>query len=148
MSAITAQIRAERSAQAMWASDQASPWVGMTLDQVGPGLAVTSLTVQAHHTNGHGICHGGVIFTLADSAFAFACNSYNQLAVAQHNTISFINPGALGDHLTATATEVNVTGRSGIYDVRVTRADGTVIAEMRGCSRTVKGHHFDEDTQP
>ena len=147
MSDITPQIRAQRSAQVMWASDQASPWVGMRLDHVGPGQAEMSLTVQPHHTNGHGICHGGVIFSLADSAFAFACNSYNQLAVAQHNTISFIAPGALGDHLTARAVEVNVTGRSGVYDVKVTRADGTVIAEMCGFSRTVKGHHFDEESQ-
>ena len=147
MADITPQIRAERSSQAMWASDQASPWVGMTLDSVAPGRAEMGLIVRAHHTNGHGICHGGVIFTLADSAFAFACNSYNQLAVAQHNTISFITPGALGDRLIASAVEVNVSGRSGIYDVKVTRADGAVIAEMRGCSRIVKGHHFDEESE-
>jgi acyl-CoA thioesterase len=141
---MTPQDRATHAAQEMWHSDQASPWFGMSLDAVGPGTAQMSLTVAAHHCNGHGICHGGVIFSLADSAFAFACNSYNQNAVAQHNTISFIAPGRAGDVLTAHACEVNVSGRSGIYDVRVTRADGTVLAEMRGCSRTIKGTHFPE----
>ncbi len=105
-----------------------------------------TLKVEKHHTNGHDICHGGVIFSLADSAFAFACNSYNKLAVAQHNTISFIAPGVLGDVLTATAREVSLRGRNGIYDVSVTRGDGTVIAEMRGCSRVIAGQHFEEET--
>ena len=141
---ITPEFRARRSAQAMWAGDDASRWLGMTLQAVTPGSAVTVLTVEKHHTNGHDICHGGVIFSLADSAFAFACNSYNELAVAQHNTISFIAPGKLGDSLTATAHEVSRQGRSGIYDVRVTRGDGTAIAEMRGCSRIIPGQHFDE----
>ncbi|WP_200898728.1 hydroxyphenylacetyl-CoA thioesterase PaaI [Candidatus Rhodobacter oscarellae] len=144
---MTPKDRATRAAAAMWASDEASKWVGMTLQEVSPGQAVTQMTVQAHHTNGHKICHGGVIFTLADSAFAFACNSYNQLAVAQHNTISFVAPGQLGDVLTATARETSRTGRSGIYDVRVTRQDGSVVAEMRGCSRTVKGQHFPEEDE-
>ena len=143
---MTPEDRAKRAAQTMWASDRASPWFGMALDAVGPGWARLSLTVEPHHCNGHGICHGGVIFSLADSAFAFACNSYNQNAVAQHNTISFIAPGQAGDVLTAEARETNRTGRSGIYDVRVTRVDGTVLAEMRGCSRTVKGTHFEEDS--
>ncbi len=132
----------------MWAADDASKWLGMALAEVAPGRAVTTLTVERHHTNGHDICHGGVIFSLADSAFAFACNSYNQTAVAQHNMISFVAPGHLGDRLTATAREISREGRNGIYDVRVTRADGTVIAEMRGCSRTVPGRHFDEEGEP
>jgi len=142
---LTPQERATRSATAMWASDDASKWVGMALAEVSPGHAVATLAVEKHHTNGHDICHGGVIFTLADSAFAFACNSYNKLAVAQHNTISFIAPGMLGDVLTATAREVSLRGRSGIYDVQVARGDGTVIAEMRGCSRVVPGQHFEEN---
>lgn len=132
----------------MWASDDASKWLGMALAAVTPGGAVLTLTVEKHHTNGHDICHGGVIFSLADSAFAFACNSYNKLAVAQHNIISFIAPGRLGDTLTATAHEVSLLGRNGIYDVRVTRGDGTVIAEMRGCSRVIAGQHFDEESEP
>ncbi len=144
--AMSAQERAERSAEAMWASDDASKWLGMSLEAVSPGAARMALTVEKHHTNGHDICHGGVIFSLADSAFAFACNSYNRLAVAQHNTISFVAPGHRGDQLTATAREVSLRGRSGIYDVRVTRGDGTVIAEMRGCSRVIEGVHFEEET--
>ncbi|MDF0602880.1 hydroxyphenylacetyl-CoA thioesterase PaaI [Psychromarinibacter sp. C21-152] len=134
---------AEKSAAAMWARDDASRWVGMELVEVAPGRAVTALTVAAHHTNGQDICHGGVIFSLADSAFAFACNSYNKTAVAQHNMISFIAPGMTGDRLTAEAREVSLRGRSGIYDVRVTRDDGALIAEMRGCSRIIPGTHFD-----
>jgi acyl-CoA thioesterase len=142
---ISAETRARRSAEAMWASDDASKWLGMRINEVGPGRAELSLTVEKHHTNGHDICHGGVIFSLADSAFAFACNSYNKSAVAQHNTISFIAPGHLGDRLTATAREVSLRGRNGIYDVKVTTQDGTVIAEMRGCSRMINGQHFDEE---
>ncbi|GLS28913.1 phenylacetic acid degradation protein PaaD [Mesorhizobium albiziae] len=128
----------------MWARDDASKWLGANLDFVGPGTASVSMTVEKHHTNGHDICHGGFIFTLADSAFAFACNSYNQIAVAQHNTISFIAPGALGDRLTADAREISRTGRSGLYDVRVTNQDGRLIAEFRGASRVIKGVHFED----
>lgn len=136
--------RARRSAEAMWAKDAASRWFGMTLDEVGPGWARMSLTVEAQHCNGHDICHGGVIFALADSAFAFACNSRNRTTVAQHNMISFVAPGRRGDRLVAEAKEVSLQGRSGIYDIRVTRGDGTVIAEMRGCSRAIQGSFFDE----
>ncbi|MEZ5872357.1 MAG: hydroxyphenylacetyl-CoA thioesterase PaaI [Nitratireductor sp.] len=142
---ITAEERARKSADAMWSTDKASKWVGMSLDAVGPGTATLSMTVEPHHCNGHHICHGGIIFTLADSAFAFACNSHNQIVVAQHNTISFIAPGKQGDRLTASAVEISRSGRSGIYDVTVTSTDGTVIAEFRGCSRVIKGQHFQED---
>ena len=90
--ALTAEEIARRSADAMWARDDASKWLGASLDAVGPGTATMSMTVEKHHTNGHDICHGGFIFTLADSAFAFACNSYNQLVVAQHNVITFVAP--------------------------------------------------------
>jgi acyl-CoA thioesterase len=96
------------------------------------------MTVQPSMVNGHGIAHGGFIFTLADSAFAFACNSHNERAVAAQGNISFIRPGKLGDRLVATAREISRTGRSGIYDVRVT-IDETVIAELRGHSRTIGG---------
>lgn len=142
---LSAEEIAQRSAQAMWARDDASKWLGMSLDAVGPGTATTSFTVEKHHTNGHDICHGGYIFTLADSAFAFACNSYNQLAVAQHNTISFLRPGKLGERLTAVARAVTRAGRSGLYDVTVSDAAGKVIAEFRGASRVIDGKHFEEE---
>ena len=144
---ITAQERAERSAAAMWETDQASKWLGMRLDSVGPGRSEMSFEVQAHHCNGHLICHGGYIFTLADSAFAFACNSYNQVTLAQQNAITFCAPGQKGDRLTATAVEVTRAGRSGVYDVTVRNQDGTMIAVMRGNSRTIKGQNFEEDAE-
>lgn len=142
---MTPQDRAEKSAQAMWADDHASKWAGMSIQSVAEGKAALQLTVEKHHCNGHGICHGGVMFMLADSAFAFACNSRNQATVAQHNLISFLAPGKLGDTLTATAEEVSLTGRSGIYDVKVTTQTGQVIVEFRGISRAIKGQLFDED---
>lgn len=141
---MTPSERATRSAAAMWENDHASHWAGMVLVQTDEGSATMTLEVQAHHCNGHGMCHGGVIFLLADSAFAFACNSRNQVTVAQHNMISFIASGQLGDTLTAQATEVSLTGRSGIYDVRVTNQDGVIIAEMRGMSRAITGQLFPE----
>jgi acyl-CoA thioesterase len=142
---MNSQQRAERAAHVMWAADTASQQMGMRIEEVGPGRAVLSMEVQSHHLNGHRICHGGFIFTLADSAFAFACNSYNQLTVAQENQITFLAPGQLGERLTATAQEQARTGRSGVYDVTVTGADGRKVALMRGLSRTVKGQHFAED---
>ncbi|MEM9061983.1 MAG: hydroxyphenylacetyl-CoA thioesterase PaaI [Pseudomonadota bacterium] len=144
---LTPQERARRSAEAMWATDKASKWLGMSLDDVGPGTAEMSFTVEEHHCNGHLICHGGYIFTLADSAFAFACNSYNQVTLAQQNAITFCAPGRAGDRLTASAIEVQKAGRSGVYDVTVTNQDGTVIAVMRGNSRTVSGTNFEEDEE-
>ncbi|MEK9643599.1 MAG: hydroxyphenylacetyl-CoA thioesterase PaaI [Paracoccaceae bacterium] len=141
---MTPKEKAEKSAAAMWESDNSSPWVGIEMVEVDEGRAVMCLTVKKHHTNGHGICHGGIIFTLADTAFAFACNSRNQSTVAQHNTISFVSPGALGDKLTACAQEVSLSGKSGIYDVTVTNQDGRIIAEFRGCSRAIRGQLFEE----
>ncbi|MBC6408489.1 MAG: hydroxyphenylacetyl-CoA thioesterase PaaI [Rhodobacteraceae bacterium] len=143
---MTPEERAEKSAAAMWASDAASKWVGMRLDAVGPGTATLSMEIEAHHLNGHGICHGGFIFMLADSAFAFACNSYNALAVAQDNSITFLSPGVAGETLIAKATEAARQGRSGVYDVSVTGRDERKIALFRGLSRTVQGQHFEEDT--
>ncbi|MGB3408952.1 MAG: hydroxyphenylacetyl-CoA thioesterase PaaI [Jannaschia sp.] len=141
---MTPKERAERSAQAMWAQDRASQWLGLTLVMVDEGAAEMALTVEAHHCNGHGICHGGFTFTLADSAFAFACNSRNQMTVAQNNMITFTAPARAGETLTATAREVSLTGRSGIYDVRVCNQDGVTVAEMRGLSRSVRGRLFEE----
>ena len=136
--------RAQRSTEAMWAEDRASKWFGMQIDEVDEGRAVLSLTVKPEHCNGHAICHGGVIFSLADSAFAFACNSRNQSTVAQHNIISYLAPGKEGDVLTAVAEETDLSGRSGIYDVTVTNQDGRKIASFRGLSRTIAGTLFDE----
>lgn len=142
---MTPQERAKRSAAAMLVGDAASPWAGIELISVDEGKACMALTVAKHHCNGHGICHGGVTFLLADSTFAFACNSRNQSTVAQHNFISYLAPGQLGDRLTATAQELSLTGRNGIYDVQVVNQHGTVIAQFRGVSRAIKGRHFDED---
>jgi acyl-CoA thioesterase len=144
----TPQDRATRSAQAMMAGDKASAFLGISLDQVGPGTATMSFTVKPDHLNGHGICHGGYIFTLADSAFAFACNSYNQITVAQENQITYLSPGQDGETLTALATEQAKTGRSGVYDVVVTGSDGRKVALFRGLSRTLKGQHFEEEGTP
>jgi acyl-CoA thioesterase len=138
------QDRAEQSAAAMWAGDSASKYLGIELVSVGPGHAKMQMLVSADHCNGHSICHGGFIFTLADSCFAFACNSYNQAAVAQHNTISFVSAGKLGDILTAACSEVSRSGRSGVYDVLVRNAENQIIAVFRGCSRTIKGQNFQE----
>jgi acyl-CoA thioesterase len=114
-----------------------------------PALAwksdLSRMKVRDDMLNGHGICHGGFIFTLADSAFAFACNSYNQNTVAQQNQITYLTPGQAGEILTATASEVSRMGRSGIYDVTVTGEDGRTVALFRGLSRTVKGQHFPEE---
>jgi acyl-CoA thioesterase len=129
---------ARACADAMWKEDDASQGLGMEIVQIRPGEAVLSMTILPSMVNGHGIAHGGLIFTLADSAFAFACNSHNQRAVAAQCNISFIRPGKLGDRLIATAREISRSGRSGIYDVRVT-VDETAIAELRGHSRTIGG---------
>jgi len=136
---------ARACADAMWQDDHASKGLGMTLLEVGPGAARMTLTVRPEMVNGHGICHGGFIFALADSAFAFACNSRGDRAVAQHNAITYVRPGRLGETLTATAEERVTAGRSGIYDVRVTGDDGTIVAEMRGHSRLSGGRFFPEE---
>jgi acyl-CoA thioesterase len=129
---------ARACAEAMWKDDDASQALGMEILDVKSGQATLAMTVKSHMVNGHGIAHGGFIFLLADSTFAFACNSRNERAVAAQCNISFIKPGKLGDRLVATAKEISWTGRSGIYDVRVT-VDGIAIAELRGHSRTVGG---------
>jgi acyl-CoA thioesterase len=129
---------ARACADAMWKEDDASKGLGMELIEVKPGSATLSMTVQPQMVNGQRIAHGGFIFTLADSAFAFACNTHNERAVAAQGSITFIRPGKLGDRLVATAHEISRSGRSGIYDVRVTAGD-TVIAEFRGHSRVIAG---------
>ena len=141
---MTPKERAEASAKALWAQDGASSWLGMEMVDVNEGSAILELTVQKHHCNGHQICHGGITFALADSAFAFAGNSRNRNAVAQHNVITYIAPARLGDRLRAEAREVSLQGRNGIYDVRVTNQERAVVAEFRGMLRVIKGHLFEE----
>lgn len=135
----------------MWADDRSSQAMGMQIDRIAAGEAQLSMTVRADMINGNDICHGGIMFMLADSAFAFACNGYNQKAVAHHCSVTFIAPAFEGDRLTAVAQEQHRAGRSGIYDATVTRQDGTVVAEFRGHSRTIKGTHVpipgQEETQ-
>lgn len=131
MSQATAQACADR----MWAGDAASRGMGMTLDHVAPGAARLSMAVAAHMLNGHGTCHGGFIFALADSAFAFACNTDGMASVASHCAVTFLRPARVGDRLVADAAERNRAGRSGIYDVQVT-CGAEVVAEFRGHSRT------------
>lgn len=143
---MTPKARAEKVTATMMENDKASSWLGMQVEESDEGRAVLSLEIKEHHLNGHYICHGGFIFTLADSAFAFACNSYNQNAVAQTNDITFVAPGRLGDILTATCVEQTRSGRSGVYDATVRNQNGEIIALMRGRSRTIKGHHFEEET--
>ncbi|HTB04088.1 MAG TPA: hydroxyphenylacetyl-CoA thioesterase PaaI [Bradyrhizobium sp.] len=129
---------ARACAEAMWKDDDASKGLGMEIVEIGPGRATLSMEVAPHMVNGQRIAHGGFIFALADSAFAFACNSHNEKAVAAQGNITFIRPGKLGDRLIATAREISRSGRSGIYDVRVS-VNETVIAEYRGHSRTIGG---------
>ena len=138
------QTVAERSAQAMWEKDGASQHLGMEIVEVAPGRAVLRMKVRSEMVNGLNVCHGGYIFTLADSAFAFACNSYNQLTFAQHCAVTFHAPGKRDDTLTATAQEVTRQGRSGLYDVTVHDSAGALIATFRGHSRSVKGQHYEE----
>jgi len=129
---------ARACAEAMWREDDASKGLGMEIAEIRPGHAVLTMTVQPNMVNGQRIAHGGFIFTLADSAFAFACNTYNDRTVAAQCAITFIRPGKLGDRLIATAREISRNGRSGIYDVRVVAGDD-VIAEFRGHSRIIGG---------
>ena len=140
-----AQRVAEACAEAMWAGDRASQGLGMVIERVAPGEAVLSMVVRPDMVNGHGIVHGGLVFTLADSAFAFACNSHDQKAVSASATVAFLAPAKEGERLTATARERHRAGRSGLCDVTVTGGNGAVIAEFRGASRTIKGTHLSED---
>ncbi len=134
-----AQQLAERVADAMFSRDRASQGLGMRILRVGPGHAEIAMTVRGDMVNGHAICHGGFVFTLADSAFAFACNSYNINTVANGCTIEFLAPSKEGDVLTAVARERTQVGRNGVYDVDVLNQDGVTIAHFRGKSTRIKG---------
>lgn len=129
---------ARQTAAAMWTMDHASQGLGMEILDIAPGMAKLSMPITPTMLNGHGTAHGGFIYTLADSAFAFACNSHNDRAVAAHCSITYLRPGRAGHKLIATAKEVSRVGRSGIYDVEVTQ-DGEMIAQFRGHSRLIGG---------
>jgi len=131
---------ARQVGESMFAVDTASKdTMGMELLSCEPGRAVIRMTVKELHLNGHKICHGGFIFTLADSTFAFACNSYNKAAVAAGCSIEFLKPGQLGDVLTCVGQEQTMSGRHGIYDMKVTNQKGEVIAMFRGKSAQIQG---------
>jgi acyl-CoA thioesterase len=130
---------ARLSAEAMWAEDNATRELGIEMIAVGPGRATMAMQIRPSMTNGHGMCHGGYIFLLADSAFAFACNSHGRRNVAQHCQVTFLAPGKLGMRLIAEAFERQRGERSGITDVTVRDETGAVIAEFRGHSRAIPG---------
>jgi acyl-CoA thioesterase len=134
-----AQRIAERSAQALYERDRASQAFGMRLLAVRPGGARLSMTVRADMVNGHGMCHGGVVFSLADSAFAFACNTYNESTVAAAASIDFLAAVRTGDELTAEAAELWRTRRNGIYEITVTNQRGERVALFRGRSYRIDG---------
>lgn len=132
----------------MWATDRASQGLGIVIDEVGPGSSTLSMVIGESMVNGHDMAHGGFIFLLADSAFAFACNSHNNFAVAQFCSVTFLNPAKKGDRLTARAEERALAGRSGIYDVSVVDQNSKAIAEFRGHSRQIPGTFFPESPEP
>jgi acyl-CoA thioesterase len=134
-----AQALAERVAARMFAQDRASQRMGMRIVRVAPGEAVLTMTVRDDMLNGHAICHGGFVFTLADSAFAFACNSYNENTVAAGCSIEFLAASRGSDVLTATARERHLRGRTGVYDIDVVNQNGETVALFRGKSTRIKG---------
>lgn len=136
---LTPRELAEASAAAMYERDAAARGLGIRVEEVTPGSATLSMTVREDMVNGHAICHGGFIFTLADTAFAYACNSYNAATVAAGARIDFVAPGRLGDRLVATASEVNLRGRNGVYDVVVRNETGDQLALFRGNSFRIEG---------
>lgn len=137
---MTASDLAKAVGESMFAADTASrETMGMALLDCQPGYARMSMQVRELHLNGHKICHGGFIFTLADSTFAFACNSHNKVTVAAGCQIEFLKPGKLGDVLTCEGVEQTLSGRHGIYDMKVTNQDGEVIALFRGKSAQIQG---------
>ncbi len=133
------QRLAEAVREAMYARDHTARALGITVEAIGPGFARCRMAVRQDMVNGHGSCHGGLTFTLADTAFAYACNACNRATVAQGAQISFIAPARQGDVLTASATEQSRAGRTGVYDVEVAKADGTLVALFRGTSYETRG---------
>jgi acyl-CoA thioesterase len=135
----TPEALAQAAGAAMYARDTASQAMGMTLDEIRPGYARMSMRIRPDMLNGHGTCHGGFIFTLADSAFAFACNSHNLVTVGAGCTIDYLAPGRQDDLLTAEAVERALAGKTGIYDVNVINQDGRIVATFRGKSHRLGG---------
>ncbi len=133
------QTLAEAVARAMWSRDAATHALGMALVAVGPGTATLRMRVRPDMVNGHHICHGGMMFTLADSAFAYACNSYNQNTVASACHIDFLAPAREGDLLEAEAVERSASGRTGVYDITVRVVGGKTVALFRGKSYRISG---------
>ena len=144
-SKLTPHERARESGIVMRQNDSAFRALGAELESIGTGTASVRLQITENHTNGHGFCHGGVIFTLADATFGFACNSYNVKAVAQSCNITYISPVKETDILVAEAKELKKFGRSGIYDVTIKNQDETLIAVFRGHSRETTGSIFQEN---
>jgi acyl-CoA thioesterase len=137
-STLDPQALSERVGAGMFAEDAASRGLGMRIEAMGPGYARLSMPVRAEMLNGFKICHGGFITTLADSAFAFACNSSNELTLAAGIVVDFVAPAEEGDLLSAEAREVVLTGRTGIYDVTVTNQKGQIVALLRGRAHRTK----------
>ena len=136
---MTPQQTADLVREGMFANDRASKSLGIQILSVTPGRAVLTMTVREDMLNGHDICHGGLIAVLADSAFAYACNSYNEWTVASGFSIDLMAPSHLGDELTATCHEVSKTGRTGLYDTEVSNQHGKRVAVFRGRSHTIRG---------
>ena len=136
---MTPQQIAEAVRDGMFANDRASKMMGMEIVSISPGGATLTMTVREDMLNGVDICHGGLITTLADSAFAFACNSYNELTVASGFSVDIVAPGRLGDRLTAVAAEVALAGRTGVYDITVRNQRDELVAVFRGKSYRIKG---------
>lgn len=143
-----AHALANEVARALYARDTAAHGLGIAVQHCAPGEAVLTMTVTDAMLNGHGICHGGFIFCLADTAFAYACNSANELTVAQHCSIDFVRPARAGEVLTATAHATVRRPRSGVYDVAVHGADGEPVALFRGLSRSRPGTPVIDTTPP
>lgn len=138
-SQLTPQQLAEACADAMFSRDHASQGLGMRITHVALGFAELTMTVRQDMVQGHGNCHGGFLFTLADSAFAFACNSYDEATVAAGCSIDYLGPGQLGDEITATAEERSRRGRTGIYDITLRNQHGDTVALFRGRSYKIRG---------
>ena len=148
MTTADARTLAERVADSMYERDTATQALGIRIAHVGPGYAELAMTVRADMLNGHEICHGGFIFTLADSSFAYACNSYNLNTVASGCGIDFLAPAREGDVLVAVAQERSISGRTGVYDIEVRTEAGVRIALFRGKSYRIKGHVVEAPAAP